>query len=153
MYSNLLSLKKISLLLVFFLSLTYLGAQQNLDKDNVAVSGYDVVGYFANTAIKGKHTFSVYHNNATYLFHNKDNKAAFKANPEKYIPQYGGWCAYAMGHSGDKVSINPESFTIEDEKLYLFYKTTFVNTRKKWKENTEHLKTKANKNWKKTQSK
>ena len=44
-------------------------------------------------------------------------------NPSCYVPQYGGWCAYAMGYNGEKVEINPESYSIEDKKLYLFYKT------------------------------
>ena len=52
-----------------------------------------------------------------------------------------------MGLNGKKVSINPESYTLEEGKLYLFYKSAFNNTRKKWTDNTEELKNKADQNW------
>lgn len=84
-----------------------------------------------------------------YLFKNEINKRTFEKSPEEYLPQYGGWCAYAMGYNGKKVEINPESFSIENKKLYLFYKTTFTDTKKKWFKSNEKLKSKANQNWNK----
>lgn len=134
--------------LLFFLFIPFsITAQQNLDKAHIAASGYDVVSYFSNKAVMGNETLRVQHNGAIYLFNSKENEKAFVENPEKYIPQYGGWCAYAMGDSGKKVSINPTSFSVEDGKLYLFYKTRFVNTKKRWKGNTKSLKARADKNW------
>ena len=138
------------LLLLFFLSLHFtIAAQSNLSKNNVAVSGFDVVSYHKNKAIEGNVNYKVNHKGAVYLFDNEVHKSTFEANPEKFIPQYGGWCAYAMGNNGKKVVINPEAFTIEDGKLYLFYKTLFTDTREKWMENTSILKPKADLNWKK----
>ena len=72
----------------------------------------------------------------------------FEKAPLKYLPQYGGFCAYAMGKSGEKVSVNPETYLISNGKLYLFYDTLFVNTLKKWnKEGPEALQQKADDNW------
>ncbi|CAI8220185.1 MAG: Uncharacterised protein [Flavobacteriaceae bacterium] len=142
------------LLLLFFLTLHFtVAAQSNLSKNNVAVSGFDVVSYHKNKAIEGNVNHKVNHKGAIYLFDNEVHKSTFEANPEKFIPQYGGWCAYAMGNNGKKVVINPEAFTIEDGKLYLFYKTLFTDTREKWMENTSILKPKADLNWKKTKTK
>lgn len=135
------------LLFCFLFCLFSTAAQYNLNNDSVAVSGYDVVSYFNDTPTAGKQTCSTHYEGATYWFSNTANKATFEENPEKYTPQYGGWCAYAMGYSGKKVSINPESYTIEKGKLYLFYRTTFVNTKKRWQTNTQKLKTKADSNW------
>jgi YHS domain-containing protein len=108
-----------------------------------------VVSYHKNKAIEGNVNYKVNHKGAVYLFDNEANKSTFEANPEKFIPQYGGWCAYAMGNNGKKVAINPEAFTIEDGKLYLLYKTLFTDTREKWMENTSILKPEADLNWKK----
>lgn len=63
------------------------------------------------------------------------------------MPQYGGWCAYAMGETGDKVKIDPETFRITDGKLYLFYNFRGNNTLIPWKQNELPLMEKANKNW------
>ncbi|MCH1609484.1 MAG: hypothetical protein L7S52_07000 [Flavobacteriaceae bacterium] len=138
------------LLLLIFLTLHFtVAAQSNLSKNNVAVSGFDVVSYHKNKAIEGNVNYKVNHKGAVYLFDNEAHKSTFEANPKKFIPQYGGWCAYAMGNNGKKVAINPEAFTIEDGKLYLFYKTLFTDTQEKWMDNTAILKPKADLNWKK----
>ena len=121
----------------------------NLD-DDVAISGYDPVAYFkSNKAIKGKKDLSVYHEGVVYYFSSVDNKEEFKRNPAKYEPEYGGWCAYAMGAKGEKVSIDPETFKIVNGKLYLFYNSFFNNTLKSWNKDESGLKTKADVNWKK----
>ena len=73
--------------------------------------------------------------------------------PEKYEPAYGGWCAYAMGNSSEKVEVDPETFKIIGGKLYLFYNFYFNNTLKSWNKNETGLKTKADGNWNKFISK
>ena len=122
-------------------------SQQNLNSNKRAAAGYDTVEYFNHTPTLGNIDFQVEYQNAIYLFKNEANKALFEANPSCYTPQYGGWCAYAMGFNGEKVEVNPKSYSIEDKKLYLFYKTTFTDTKKKWIKNNTPLKTKANHNW------
>lgn len=84
-----------------------------------------------------------------YKFSSNENKDAFLKNPSRYEPQYGGWCAYAMGSEGGKVEINPETFKIIDGKLYLFYNQYFNNTLKSWNKEENNLKSKADANWKK----
>jgi YHS domain-containing protein len=121
----------------------------NLD-DDVAISGYDPVAYFkSNKALKGKKDISVYHQGVVYYFSSVENKEDFKKNPAKYEPEYGGWCAYAMGAKGEKVSIDPGTFKIVNGKLYLFYNSFFNNTLKSWNKDETGLKTKADVNWKK----
>jgi YHS domain-containing protein len=140
-----------STFLTFFLTcfVHVFHAQLNIDKNKLAVSGYDLVDYFNGKASPGNENFLSSYKGANYLFKNEINKRTFEKSPEEYLPQYGGWCAYAMGYNGKKVEINPESFSIENKKLYLFYKTTFTDTKKKWFKSNEKLKSKANQNWNK----
>jgi len=123
-------------------------AQFNLKK-TVAIEGYDPVSYFDNKPVEGKNEHKVTHKGVTYLFTNATNLAKFKANPDKYEPAYGGWCAYAMGETGEKVKVDPETFKIVDGKLNLFYNFWGTNTLKDWNKNEAPLKTKADQNWKK----
>lgn len=116
-------------------------------KDNMAIQGYDPVAYFEGEAIEGIKEFSVEHNGAIYYFVSEAHKNTFLENPSRYEPQYGGWCAYAMGVNGEKVSINPKTFKIRDGKLYLFYNAYFNNTLKDWNKDEDQLKTEADKNW------
>jgi hypothetical protein len=83
------------------------------------------------------------------MFSSAVNKEYFSKNPSKYEPQFGGWCAFAMGDSGEKVEINPETFKIIDGKLYLFYNAFFNNTLKSWNKDEANLKAKATSNWNK----
>jgi YHS domain-containing protein len=119
----------------------------NLEK-SLAIQGYDPVAYFKQgEAAKGKKEFSLQHEGVTYLFSSADNREAFKNNPPAYEPQYGGWCAYAMGAKGEKVGIDPETFKIVNNKLYLFYNRYFNNTLKSWNKDESNLKTKADQHW------
>ena len=135
-------------LVVLFLSPVSAQDLLNVNKKSVAVKGYDVVTYFTNAqAVEGNTSISSTNQGATYYFSTEENKDLFDQNPDKYLPMYGGWCAYAMGAKGKKVSINPEAFSVEDDKLYLFYKRGAANTLKQWKKNTAKLKEKADNNW------
>ena len=73
----------------------------------------------------------------------------FLKNPKNYEPQYGGWCAYAMGSNGEKVEVDPETYKILDGKLYVFYNAYFNNTLKSWNKDEAKLKKQADKNWQK----
>ena len=123
-------------------------AQFNLKK-SIAIEGYDPVSYFDNKPLEGKNELKITHKSVTYLFANAANLAKFKVNPDKYEPAYGGWCAYAMGETGEKVKVDPETFKIVDGKLNLFYNFWGNNTLMDWNKNEAILKGKADQNWKK----
>jgi len=119
----------------------------NLD-EQLAIQGYDPVAYFtAGKAQKGKKNITTSYDGVTYRFSSEENKALFEANPSKYEPAYGGWCAYAMGYDGSKVKIDPKTFKIIDGELYLFYNFYFNNTLKSWNKDEQSLHTSADKNW------
>jgi YHS domain-containing protein len=119
----------------------------NLDK-NVAIQGYDPVAYFTlGKAIKGNPETLAVAEGVTYYFSSTLNKEQFLKDFKKYEPQYGGWCAYAMGYSGEKVEIDPNTFKMLNGKLYLFYHSWTNNTLNKWNKDEANLKSKADKNW------
>lgn len=121
----------------------------NLD-NGYGAQGYDVVAYFNDKATAGKTLYQINYKGVQYKFLNLQNLNTFKGNPSRFEPQYGGWCAYAMGTKGKKVSINPKTFEIRSGKLYLFYNSWGTNTHKSWKEqNPEVLKNKAIMAWEK----
>ncbi|HMN89900.1 MAG TPA: YHS domain-containing (seleno)protein [Saprospiraceae bacterium] len=119
-------------------------------KDNLAIQGYDPVAYFTqNEAVKGAAQFEARHDGVVYHFANEANKAMFLKNPASYEPQYGGWCAFAIGDYGKKVPVDPKTFKITDGKLYLFYNANLNNTLKSWNKNEETLRQQGDINWKK----
>ncbi len=139
-----------TLIAFFILGVSATFAQQidyNVKKGYV-VEGYDVVAYFNNEALKGDKKYTATYDGSDFKFVSQENLDTFKANPEKYLPQYGGYCAYAVALASKKVDINPETFEIRDGKLYLFYNSLGNNTLKKWiKKDTKGLQQKADKNW------
>lgn len=148
--------KQILILFVALLSATTFGqtaakraADFNLE-NKLAIQGYDPVAYFTQKkAVKGKSTIATTYEGVTYNFSSQANKDLFLKNPAGYEPQYGGWCAFAMGDYGKKVEVDPETFKILDGKLYLFYNAYFNNTLKSWNKDEVNLKKKADANWKK----
>jgi YHS domain-containing protein len=119
-------------------------------ENNVAIQGYDPVAYFKQgKAVKGKKEIAASHEGVVYYFSMSVNKDYFLKNPSKFEPQFGGWCAFAMGDSNEKVSVNPETFKISNGKLYLFYNAFFNNTLKSWNKNESGLMMKADTNWNK----
>lgn len=140
--------------LLFFT--TGLQAQSTQDRvkhynleNGLAIQGYDPVAYFSGKALKGDAKLALKFQGVTYHFSTEANKKAFAANPAKYEPQYGGWCAFAMGDYNKKVEINPETFKIVDGKLYLFYNAYLTNTLKSWNKDEDNLQRAADKNWNK----
>ena len=122
--------------------------QFNLDKSGLAIEGYDPVAYFTEQkAVEGKESIALTSQGVTYHFATAADRDLFKANPAKYEPQYGGWCAYAMGANGEKVEIDPGTFKLLNGKLYLFYNKFFNNTKKSWNKDENNLKSKADANW------
>lgn len=138
------------LLIVFALTLQQPETKHANIKDGLAVGGFDVVAYFDGAPEKGEKSIKTSHQGITYRFSSESNKQKFQDNPEKYLPAYGGWCAYAMGVSGDKVKIDPETFKVVNDRLYLFYNFWGNNTLKSWNKDEPDLKTKADKYWSET---
>jgi YHS domain-containing protein len=137
------------IVLLLFISTSVLAQSEHQNtKKNLAVSGYDLISYFDGKPQKGKESISKIINGIEYRFTSSKNAEKFAKDPKKYLPQYGGWCAYAMGINGEKVSINPKTYLITDGKLYLFYHTVLLNTKTKWEqENPKQLKENADKFW------
>ena len=91
----------------------------NTDKTGVAIGGYDPVAYFHDgEAVKGDFTIASTVGDATYWFDAEDHKALFDADPHRYLPQYGGYCAFGAA-LGKKFNADPHVFSIVDGKLYL----------------------------------
>ena len=140
-------MKKLPILLFLLFPLILFAQKKNIDENSLAVGGYDLVSYFTqDNPQKGKESIALNWEGARFLFANQENKALFKKNPEKYLPAYGGWCAYAMV-KGKEVEINPKAFHIQQGKLYLFYKTNWVDTKTKWIKNQAVYKAKADQAW------
>lgn len=122
--------------------------QKNFNiKNDIALEGYDPVSYFNGKPLKGKLSIHFQYRGLAYLFANTANLDKFKSSPEMYEPAFGGWCAYAMGSSGEKVKIDPETFKIVDGKLYLFYNFWGNNTLTDWNKQEAYLKAKAEEHW------
>ena len=100
--------------------------------NNYAIYGYDTVAFFTeNKAVKGSKKIAFDWKGAEWHFSSEENREMFKANPEKYAPQYGGYCAYAMS-DGRLVGIDEDAFTIHEGKLYLNYSKSVM---KEWRSN------------------
>jgi YHS domain-containing protein len=113
-------------------------------QDNLALKGYDPVAYFTEKKpVPGKPEFIARHEGATYRFANAANRDAFAAAPEKYAPQYGGYCAFGMA-SGYKAPIEPDAWTVVDGKLYLNYNQS---VRSRWSSDIPGFVAKADANW------
>ena len=112
--------------------------------DKGAIRGYDTVAYFTEAkAVKGSPEFTVDWNGATWRFANAVNRDAFAEDPERYAPQYGGHCAYAMS-TGKLVPTDPEAWHIVDGKLYLNYSK---RVQRRWLQDVPGFVAKADAQW------
>lgn len=116
----------------------------NVDQANVALHGYDPVSYFTdNKAVPGSAEFTAVHEGATYRFVSAAHRAAFTADPARYVPVYGGYCAFGVSR-GYKVKVDPEAFRVVDGRLYLNYDK---GVQKEWLKDIPGYLAKADKNW------
>jgi len=140
-------MKKILFVLsVLLVSATWAHAQKSavFIKDHVAINGYDAVAYFKEQKpVKGSKEFSYTWNNGVWLFSNRANLESFKTSPEKFAPQFGGYCAFGMA-DGHKAPTDPSAWTIVNDKLYLNYNK---DVQKLWKEKQDEYIQTAEKNW------
>ncbi len=144
-------MKQLITLFLIVISTTIFSQQIDYNtKKGFVAEGYDVVSYFTNKKpIVGKKKFQTRIDGAAFKFSSAKNLALFKENPTKYIPQYGGYCAYAVAAKKTKMYIDAEAFEIRDGKLYLFYSSWLSNKLDDWKEgNTKKLQATGDANWK-----
>lgn len=108
----------------------------NVDESRLAIKGYDPVAYFTEAKpVQGSSQFTAQHLGATYYFSSAQHQSLFEGDPEKYAPQYGGYCAFGVSKEY-KFDIDPQAWAVVDDKLYL-------NLNKKvqvrWTENRDEL--------------
>ncbi len=114
------------------------------NESGTAIRGYDPVAYFTEgEAVEGSAEFVTEYNGAQWRFASAENRDRFAADPEKYAPQYGGYCAWAVANNYT-ASTDPDAWSIKDGKLYLNY-SKFVRAR--WAVDKSGNIAKANKNW------
>ncbi len=139
---------KILLFLIFSFSVSAADVDINKNWRSIAISGYDTVAYFTmGEAVKGKSKYEHTWNDARWRFSTKEHLAIFIANPEKYAPRFGGYCAEGMA-IGRKASIDPLAWIIVDDELYLNYST---EARDKMAANPKDTIQKANGFWERIQ--
>lgn len=138
------------LLTLFFLlctssSFVLASDKVNIDSSNgLAIHGYDPVAYFTESkTVEGKPEFTVEYKGNQWALSSAANKRAFLASPTAYIPQYGGFCAFAASQNA-LANIDPYAWTIHDKKLYLNYS---IGTRDLWLKDKEALIIDADRNW------
>ncbi len=110
----------------------------------IAINGYDPVAYFTEDKhVEGNADFAAQWKEATWYFSSEKNRTAFLATPEKYAPQYGGYCAFAMSFDAFAPTV-PEAWSIVDGKLYLNFS---IGVRGDWIEDKQEHILRANENW------
>lgn len=133
-----------ALLFVLFSAVSFAQDKGIFQKNGIAINGYDPVAYFTESKpIEGQEAYSWTWNDAKWLFSSSANLEAFKANPEKYVPQFGGYCAYGVSEN-HKSPTDPNAWTIVDQKLYLNYSK---KVKELWSKDVPTRIQKANEYW------
>ncbi|MEQ9405471.1 MAG: YHS domain-containing (seleno)protein [Cyclobacteriaceae bacterium] len=122
------------------------------EAEGVAIGGYDPVAYFEQSEAKeGDAGTTSEYGGLTYQFASAENKNLFDENPEKYIPAYGGWCAYAVAESSTKMEPDPTMWQVQDGKLLLFYDDWMTSLtgslKEEWNTDKDGYLIKAENNW------
>ncbi len=141
----------IAFAILFLGSLNLFAQIKPVDNAGMAIGGYDVVAYFTSgKAIKGNSTNNYQLGGVNYYFSSKDNQKLFETDPQKYLPQYDGYCALAISY-GKKISIDPQTFKLINGKLYLFYNGPVrgkqVNSLHTWDKSETRLLKRADELW------
>jgi len=111
----------LALVLALFAGTVFAVSPVNTTWRGIAIHGYDPVAYFTDgKPIEGSSAFTFEWQGATWRFATAEHQKAFAADPAKYAPQYGGYCAYAVAKN-TTADIEPDAFTLLDGKLYLNY--------------------------------
>ena len=116
----------------------------NATADDVAINGYDTVAYFTDgRATKGSAEYEVFWQDARWRFASAEHRRLFEAEPSRYAPQFGGWCAAGVAN-GEYYRVDAEVWAIVDGKLYLNYSR---EVRDRWMENSSERIAKAERVW------
>ncbi len=126
---RILSFVSIALAVALFSPMIAADHDLNLGEQNQLLHGYDPVAYFDGSPQAGKHEFSAPHGTATLLFFSASNRSRFLAEPHRFLPAFGGYCAYGV-RMGKKFDIDPLAYTIVDGRLYMMLDRA---TRELWK--------------------
>lgn len=121
----------------------------NIDNSNIALNGYSPVSYLdLKLAQPGDKNFKSEYKKVIYYFTSAQQKSTFDKNPTKYLPQYGGYCAFGI-YAGAKFRANPNKFIVKDGTYYLFLSNLELDAQQLWMAENNHfsLKNTANKNW------
>lgn len=129
---------------ILFSTLGFAGNNSETDANGVILAGYDAVAYFTeNAAVEGKEKFTAVHNDAIFRFSSAANRDTFSANPSKYAPQFGGFCAYGAA-LGKKFEIDGKAFEVVAGKLYV---NKNLDVYEVWVEDKSDNIDEANKQW------
>ncbi|BFP41325.1 YHS domain-containing (seleno)protein [Flavobacteriaceae bacterium GF1] len=123
----------------------------NIDDSKIALQGYSPVSYLElGLAQRGSKQHKSTHEGISYYFTSAEQKAIFEKNPRKYMPQYGGFCAFGI-YAGAKFRIDPNKFVVDNGKYYLFLNDLEVDAKQLWMAENDKAKLKrtADTNWKK----
>ncbi len=126
----------------------------NIDDSTIALQGYSPVSYLdLGLAQRGSKQYKTVHNKIAYYFTSAEQKATFDKNPAKYLPEYGGFCAFGI-YAGAKFRIDPNKFVVSNGKYYLFLNDVEVDAKQLWiNENESKLIKAADANWKSLKAK
>ena len=134
---------------ILFSTISFAAEETLQDANGVILGGNDAVSYFTeNAAVKGYAGISASHDGAIYHFSSEANRDLFKANPTKYAPQYGGFCAYGAA-IGAKFPVDPSVFAVVDGKLYV---NNSANVSKIWTAKQSKAISLADQKWSKIRS-
>ena len=124
-------------------------AANNIDDSSIALQGYSPVSYLdLGLAQKGSKNFKSTYHEVVYYFTSSEQKSTFDKNPEKYLPQYGGFCAFGV-YIGAKFRVDPNKFIVKDGKYFLYLYNLEVDAKEKWLAENNHnqLVNTADANW------
>ncbi len=121
----------------------------NIDNSNIGLQGFSPISYLnLQLAQRGNKNFKSEHKKVAYYFTSAEQKAMFDKNPTKYLPQYGGFCAFGI-YAGAKFRVDPNKFIVKDDTYFLYLNNVELDAKQLWKTENNHgqLKSTADKNW------
>lgn len=147
------TLNKLALILLVTIVSTSIYGQDkkkyNVDNSNIALQGYSAVSYLdLGIAQKGSKQFKSEYDKVAYYFTSSEQKTTFEKNPQKYLPQYGGYCAFGT-YAGAKFRVDSNKFIVKDGKYFLYLYNVELDAQQLWLAEKDHkaLVKKANENW------